>query len=672
MAATEVKSRDNGNGTPTSSGLVARLKQYRTALLISVLAVLLPLAWTHLRAFVFGDSDGHDDSQEWTLHARPRLPRRDQVMRPLEWGDVQFLHTTDIHGHLAPHHSPLPPATSFSADWADWVAFIDLMRTKAHSQGKDLVVVDSGDLVTGNGLSDTTDPVGNFSNGLIAEASYDVLTMGNHDCSDLGRLQSYRRGFLPLWGDRYLTSNVEVKSTDGTSTEAVGKRWTSFVLPQTGARVTALGVLFDFAPPYQELLITPPSQLVHEDWLKALVASEEGQSTDIWLLAGHMPADGAPEDEWDALVAGLRSLVGADKPIVGLGGHTHVRACRRTNENSMVLQSGRFHETAGWVSLNLSSSGTVARSTFSRSYIDLNPSNMAYHLGQELTPKLFAGSTKAKRVRSRLQRFLAEKGLNVVHGFAPRDYYLERFPAHDERSILNASTSVLEKTFSDGETARLVILNSGSLRSDLRRGPLTTNDQFILSPFSDAFYVLKGVKRSAALASLAQMIEEAPPPAPVPAQTSKGADGRFHSQGYVTVDLCGTAGAVSEEGDDTVHSSAGIVPFEPPYLSALMGRQDTDLVDVIILRYLLPRFVDALNRQPQERKWSTEDASIYHDSLGQRIKTRDLWKHHAHRNWNGNGGRSERMDAGHWRRKWASMQREAALAGHDVYEVDAV
>ena len=138
---------------------------------------------------------------DWHMKGKKRrfpkqVPRNDQQMRDLIWGDVQFLHTTDIHGWLAPHHSPA--SASYSADWADWISFIDRMKAKAHSQGKDLVVVDTGDLVTGHGLSDShpTSPPGTYSNRLFATADYDVLTVGNHELYSLPGLRELKQSFM--------------------------------------------------------------------------------------------------------------------------------------------------------------------------------------------------------------------------------------------------------------------------------------------------------------------------------------------------------------------------------------------------------------------------------------------------------------------------------------------
>ena len=49
---------------------------------------------------------------------------------------------------------------SYSADWGDYVSFTTHMRAKAEAQGQDLLVIDTGDRVEGNGLWDSSEPKG--------------------------------------------------------------------------------------------------------------------------------------------------------------------------------------------------------------------------------------------------------------------------------------------------------------------------------------------------------------------------------------------------------------------------------------------------------------------------------------------------------------------------------
>lgn len=59
---------------------------------------------------------------------------------PLEWGQINFLHTTDTHGWLEGHIKE----QNYGADWGDYVSFTRHMRQKARKLGVDLLLVDTG------------------------------------------------------------------------------------------------------------------------------------------------------------------------------------------------------------------------------------------------------------------------------------------------------------------------------------------------------------------------------------------------------------------------------------------------------------------------------------------------------------------------------------------------
>jgi 2',3'-cyclic-nucleotide 2'-phosphodiesterase (5'-nucleotidase family) len=60
---------------------------------------------------------------------------------PLDWGQLNILHTTDTHGWLEGHIKE----ENYGADWGDFSAFVDHMRQKADMLGVDLLVIDTGE-----------------------------------------------------------------------------------------------------------------------------------------------------------------------------------------------------------------------------------------------------------------------------------------------------------------------------------------------------------------------------------------------------------------------------------------------------------------------------------------------------------------------------------------------
>lgn len=123
------------------------------------------------------------------------------VVRPLPWGQVQVLSTTDIHGWYQGHLKKTWPEPNYSGDWGDFASFVTRaysnaqprpfslltgslpphtdMRALARRRGVDLLVVDSGDLHDGAGLSDGyikgQGPDAHVSNQFHAMVAFDVL-----------------------------------------------------------------------------------------------------------------------------------------------------------------------------------------------------------------------------------------------------------------------------------------------------------------------------------------------------------------------------------------------------------------------------------------------------------------------------------------------------------------
>lgn len=97
------------------------------------------------------------------------------------------------------------------------------MRRRADERGVDLLLVDTGDLHDGNGLSDAFPPEpptspwyryavnGHVSNQVFALADYDVLTIGNHELYNYSVALDVYTDFVPR-----CTCNRLTQGPDGT------------------------------------------------------------------------------------------------------------------------------------------------------------------------------------------------------------------------------------------------------------------------------------------------------------------------------------------------------------------------------------------------------------------------------------------------------------------------
>jgi 2',3'-cyclic-nucleotide 2'-phosphodiesterase (5'-nucleotidase family) len=152
----------------------------RTSSIFALLATTLPVVFaceggTHS---CYGPQDGvvlTRNVRRITPRAQPGTANATSDPKgPLEWGQINFLHTTDTHGWLEGHIKE----QNYGADWGDFVSFTKLMKQKASRLGVDLLLVDTGDIHDGAGLSDATTPNGNISNVIFENIDYDLLTIG--------------------------------------------------------------------------------------------------------------------------------------------------------------------------------------------------------------------------------------------------------------------------------------------------------------------------------------------------------------------------------------------------------------------------------------------------------------------------------------------------------------
>ncbi|GAA5938144.1 hypothetical protein JCM3775_005356 [Rhodotorula graminis] len=529
-------------------------------------------------------------------------PPVDYPYRQLPWGEVNVLATTDTHGWLLGHQRNEP---SFSGDWGDYYSFVQRMKEEARRRGVDLLLVDAGDRVDGNGLVDAEPPPhpkGYTALEIFSRVPYDVVTTGNHELYKYPVASYVSTVMHDKFGDRWVVSNVNITAHDDVSGREVerllGNRMRRFETEQ-GREVVAFGPLFDFKAHAAGLAVQAPSRMVKEPWFREAIAT----APDIFLLVGHMSLRTEPDSEWSAVVRAIRE-VHPTVPVLVFGGHHHIRDCVQEDECSMSLAAGRYFETVGFMSasgLNDSSKPP----TFKRRYIDQNRNSYEYHVGKGFdTPE---GKAITKELSETARRF----NLTEQFGVAPQDYFLHRFPHTDRRSIFRLLTeSVLPQliTRPDRPAAPYLVLNTGSIRFDLFKGPFTRGDQWQILPFANNFLFLPSVPRARAakllhhlnvvgehrLASTASALTSAsapetdeerawlaqqsadvrlaadaaalehahrrassPPLSPSSSSSSAHEDGRLRmrraSEGYVTLDACGGSDPVEQLGDDTLH-----------------------------------------------------------------------------------------------------------------------
>ncbi|CUA73945.1 putative protein PB2B2,06c [Rhizoctonia solani] len=548
-----------------------------------------------------------------------------QPKGPLPWGDINILHTSDTHGWLLGHTKNQWPEPNYSGTYGDFISFVGHMKKLAEASEKDvdLLLVDSGDLHDGSGLTDGY-PKGsvNGHEARIAiktflKAPYDIMAIGNHELYVTDVTLDVYNNFAPKLDGRYLSSNSYLRTTlkNGSSIEhIIGSRYRRFKTLR-GRQVTSLGVIFDFKEHNGDTTIHTPKDMVTEAWFQELML----QPTDVFVLAGHMSV---LQGQWETVTSAIRKYH-PDTPIAVLGGHAHIRSCRQPDSNTMVLESGRFMETVGWMSVSLNKTSPASPAIFERRYLDANRITYMYHSSR--TEQNF-DSANGLEIDAFNRNLTTRWDLEKVHGCSSQNYFVERYAWPHPQNLYAFYTfqvlpEVLVKTSGRADKPYVTLVNNGMLRFDIYRGAFTWNDQLTVLPFKEGYtyievpwsiarnvkdklyeYPKDHVNAARILAEEFGSAADMSPPEHS-AQTPLSVSSNL-SPGYVTKDKC------EGNGDDTEHTP---LPRgnNPDYMSndPFYPIPREALVDLIMPKFLEKRVLEAVNKLGHPATW--EDMHQY-------------------------------------------------------------
>lgn len=446
------------------------------------------------------------------------------------------------------------------------MSFVAQMRAKAKDLGVDLLLVDTGDLHDGAGLSDTTSPDGEISNVVFQKMDYDLLTIGkttsglpdlgspsgesgtrpaherDTDGHDVGNHELYLadvayqdyNSFSKAWGDKYLTSNVQILDQTTNEFTYLGNQYRYFTT-DNGIRILAFGVLFDFTGNTNVTKVIPASTMVNETWFQSLLATPPGP-VDLFLLIGHntvlkQKSTGTFGYLTDAIRATYPST-----PIQIFGGHSHIRDFRVYDSATTALESGRYCETLGWLAMsgfNASNSNYTGASTppagvsaparkattdntsdgapwtYARRYLDWNRLTFEYHASgsQTNSTTTAAGFDTAagQNTTALLYGYRQQLSITARLGCSPQLWCQSCAEFNSSGSIYNLLSQALGGAVvspARADKARVSILNTGSVRFDLHKGPFLVDDTYIVSPFVNIFVYIPDVPYSIASGAL--------------------------------------------------------------------------------------------------------------------------------------------------------------------------
>ncbi|KAI9786232.1 MAG: hypothetical protein M1839_007643 [Geoglossum umbratile] len=366
------------------------------------------------------------------------------------------------------------------------------MKEKADGMGVDLLLVDTGDRIEGNGLYDGSNPVGKYTSEIFKQQDVDVICSGNHELYKKASADREHLTTVPNFSDNYLASNLDYINPKTGERTPLAPRFRKFTTNNQGIRILAFGFLFDFMGNYNNTIVQPVEEAIMENWFQDTIRDKE---VDLFLIIGHIPVR---SKEYTAIHRAIRA-VNWDTPIQFFGGHTHIRDYKIYDSKSVALESGRYMETIGFMSIEGLSTGKKAtRGTadlkFERMYIDNNLYSFHHHTG--LNDSTFPTS-HGQKVSEYIAHARKALKLDSLHGCAPQDFWLFRTRYGSKGSIYTwLENHVIPDVVRSEERKNkpsLIIVNTGAIRFDIFKGSFTRDTIFIISPFTSAFVYIKDV-----------------------------------------------------------------------------------------------------------------------------------------------------------------------------------
>ncbi|KAB5591845.1 Ser/thr phosphatase family protein [Ceratobasidium theobromae] len=588
----------------------------------------------------------------------------------LTWGDINVLHTTDIHGWIIGHRKKLYPELSWSGNFGDLFSFVTHMRSIAEKKSADLFLFDTGDRRIGHGLTDKVFKPNTVNGQLVSELyiemGYDAVVPGNHDLGDPAVVKYAMEKLADKWEGKYLTSNIRRVATSEKAKEEPAeflgipyRYWKT----KNKKKIMAYGVVLSGAtvPKNPSLIsITPVRDMIKEDWFNGTLKLP----TDVFVVLGHIDAkDPRSEDNMKLIHDAIRAEH-PFTPILMFGGHSHQRYCKRlrTSEpsgrwRSMLLQSGRYFDTIGWMSAKLDDNRSDQDLEITRRYLDNNVQTYMYHTGMSSLEEF--ETKKGAQIADYAFGIDRTEGLNQVYGYLESNYYLDRKEwtekENDTQSLFSFYLNATEDILIDKDRSEnwMFFSNWGIVRGDIYRGAFTLGDFYTISPNDKNLYKYVTVNRSVAdkvvrqlqLSSKKKLLPDRLQRALIEDQSYMGSGSQAHAQlyfnepaknnltyGWRTTDDCGVGGTrVIGEGDDIEHEPIPQVSLDaspssglPAYFWRKSYKNIPNLsedakVDLIFPQRIGEKVPDALNAVTGSKMYTKESIQVYSNITQDRL-----------------------------------------------------
>lgn len=443
---------------------------------------------------------------------KSRLPNINEPLRDLKLGKLNFLHTTDTHGWYLGHLNQ----KQYSSDWGDFISLHANLLSDLNNQGSDLLLVDTGDRHDGNGLSDLTYPNGELSSKIFMMMDYDLITVGNHELYREEISQYEYENLVPRYGESFISTNVQYLNDNDEWVVFGNNTHRYFETKVNKYKILSFSFMFDFKMGNRRVNVVPIAEILEQSWFLELVDDyASNYEVDALVIFGHIPV----AHDWIEL-SQLHNFFRSRFPstyIQYFGGHSHIRDFSVLDDLSTALQSGRYCETVGFLSIDdfpkEGKNESYLQNNIHRKYIDFNLHSFMHHSNRTILDKF--NTEKGLFVSNELARYSKTLLLDEVYGNVPHSYYISAadYTNRDEKSLLrfledeilvqlepkSCNNKIDKLPTLPKSNDRIILINTGGIRYDLYKGEFTRNSLFTVSPFQNMWRVLPSVPTNVAL-----------------------------------------------------------------------------------------------------------------------------------------------------------------------------
>jgi 5'-nucleotidase/UDP-sugar diphosphatase len=362
---------------------------------------------------------------------------------------IVILHTNDFHGAV----EPAVQGDTQSGGLVNLAGLIDQVR--AENPGRTLVL-DAGDCFQGTYVSNSTQ--GEVVMAAMNAVGYDAWTLGNHEFD---------------WGQEVLQARIVQAQFPALAANLIdensGEVWDGakpFVIVEAGAaRVAILGLAYPDTP-----AITKPQNVAGLDFQQAAgtvrrYLPDLEEQADLIVVLSHLGLDG------DQALA--RAVDGID---VIVGGHSHIflESPREVN-GTLIVQAGAKGQVLGRLELTLDlATGQVTDYDHHEGLLPVDGSSAGVH--QEVEALVDAALQQAAET---MDQPIGE----MARALEPK--------SAGEFALGNLVTdAMLAADLGDGSVPDIAMHNSGGIRAELPKGPVTYGQVYAVLPFDNQLIAL--------------------------------------------------------------------------------------------------------------------------------------------------------------------------------------